>query len=171
VIANGRDLHLVSGDGDYESDLHKDTAKEALVREWTATKKSRIFLYKSLPELLKQHFPEIKLANEIEKAVAIEMLVSSRNFATTHRAVAELESIDDFTDTDLANLFTAFFDNDQVAWILGDPDVERFAVKIIGLGKLRKLQAADKLQGMLDKLIKARAGANIDNSDDDDIPF
>jgi predicted nucleic acid-binding protein len=72
TIEEGNDLIIISSDGDYESELRKERPKEFLEREWKKLKKGSLELYKSLPAFLKKHFPEIKLAGEIDKQVALE---------------------------------------------------------------------------------------------------
>lgn len=167
-IAAGEDLHIISADGDFESELTPGELRQFLIREWAELKKSGIELYKGLPEFFKKHFPDIKLSDEIEKTIAIENLERTFSFATTHQAIRALSKFDDFKDTELIRLLTAFDDNNQIAWILDDEDVKAFAKKLVALSKSDPAKAKSlKLAEKLDALDRIKDAGDLD----DDIPF
>ena len=134
------DLNIVSGDGDFESVLTPGAVKDFLQREWRARKRSEIRLFKGLPELLKEYFPDIKLSDEIDKKDAILKLESSYNFAATHAAIAKLNKYDQFNENEQLRLVNAFIENQQVNWIVGDEDVFDFAKKLLGQIKNASIQ-------------------------------
>lgn len=68
---------------------------------------------------------------ETRREELITMLENSRNFATTHTAVAKLEAFGRWTDAQRARLLAAAVHNQQVAWILGDEDVARFFSRLL----------------------------------------
>lgn len=132
----GEELVFISADTDFESNLHKGAPKEFLLREWRATNPScDLALYKTLPEFLKDRFPEILISDEVDKILAIEKLEGSSAFATTHAAIAQLNTYGDFSDSDVIRILKAYTDNAQISWILGDADVLEFAKKVITYAK------------------------------------
>lgn len=68
---------------------------------------------------------------EIRREEGIAMLEGSRNFATTHTAVAQLETFDRWSDAQRARLLAAAVHNQQIAWILGDEDVAHFFERLL----------------------------------------
>lgn len=130
-VQEGEDLHLISRDGDFESDLQEGHLAAYLEKEWSGALASSCYLYRSLDEFLRQHFGEVRLADQAHKYVAIEKLETSPNFATTHNAIATLATIDDYTPDELIRLVTAYLSNPQIHWILGDRDVGEFAYKLV----------------------------------------
>lgn len=158
------DLTIISADSDFESELLPSAPKEFLIREWERVTTSGILkLYKSLPEFLKAHFPEIKLSDEIDKLAAIEKLEKSLSFSATHNAIAKLGKFDDFTDAEVIRIAMAYDKNSQVHMIFGDPDVLSFAKKIIPLAKSEQAFEAVKVLNLL--------LGQIESNDDQDIPF
>ena len=150
-VPQATDLHIVSADGDYESELHPSEPKEFLRREWAKTKKADVRLYRSLPDFLKEHFPDIKLADEIEKSFAIEKLEHAWTFQAAHEAIEGLDKYSEFSDSHLLRLINAYLENNQVNWILGDPDVRAFAEKLLGHAKSAALaDAVAELRAMLE---------------------
>ena len=160
------DLKIISADKDFESDLIPGTPKEFLNREWEkASPFGSLTLYKSLPAFLKYHFPDIKLAGEIDKFTAIEMLEKSLSFAATHNAIDRLEKFDDFGDNEIIRIAEAYSSNSQVRMIIGDNDVKTFAMKIIPLAKTEQAKGAIKpIENMLIQIEEIDA-------DDDGVPF
>lgn len=141
----GGELVIVSADGDFESELHKGKPKEFLLREWKAKNPGcELVLYKTLPEFLKDRFAEIRISDEVDKVLAIEKLESSSAFATTHAAIALLNTYGDFSDSDVIRILKAYADNTQISWILGDPDVLEFAKKMISYAKTDAAKDAAK---------------------------
>lgn len=167
----GNDLHIVSADGDYESDLHPTEPREFLLREWHAQKQSNLYLHKSLPPFLKATFPQIKLADEVEKAFLVEKLEKSWSFASTHQAIKSLDKYADFTDDLLLRLLAAYNENNQVYWILEDEDVRAFAEKLLVQAKSKAL--AEQVAELTAKLaaVDAQKERLAKAGDDDEVPF
>ncbi|NWC97324.1 hypothetical protein HX869_01170, partial [Pseudomonas sp. P7779] len=66
-----------------------------------------------------------------QKDEAIEQLIESGSFSTTHFVISKLTKyIGHFDDSDAAKLFTAALENAQVGWIISDDDVYDFYVKL-----------------------------------------
>lgn len=138
VPAN-EELHIISRDGDFESDLVEGAIDSYLAREWALRKSATCRLYRSLSGFLKEHFPDIQLADQLAKTAAIEKLEHSSNFATTHNAIAHLSKFDDFTPIDIQRIINAYLTNNQIHWILGDDDVKEFAHKLVTLAYSNEL--------------------------------
>jgi hypothetical protein len=145
-------LHLISADGDYESELYTSQPKDYLAREWSEKKKSTLRLHKSLLNFFQECFPDFKLADEVEKVIAIQNLVQSFSFADTHKAIQKLQEHTEFSDEQLTKLLDAIDENTQIAWILSDEDVMHFAENLIALAKSKEAIAPGALvQARLDK--------------------
>jgi len=59
--------------------------------------------YRRLSQFFKEHYPEIKLASELEKELAIRSLINSGNFASTHSAIDKLKKYAEFYKSILNN--------------------------------------------------------------------
>jgi predicted nucleic acid-binding protein len=127
----GQDLYFVSSDGDYSSDLDDERFDPFLTEEWEAAKKSRIIYFRRMSLFFRAQFPEIKLAAEAEKDLAIRDLGDSGSFARTHGVIARLRQYTDFTPAQLNEIVSAFLANNQVQWIVGDHDVHSFLSEAI----------------------------------------
>lgn len=148
------ELVIISADGDFESELNKGRMKEYLLREWSKINPTcEIVLFKSLPDFLDKYFPQIKFSDEIDKIHAIEHLANCYTFAGTHAAISKLNDISDFTNDDVLRIINAYKENNQVRWILSDPDVLDFAKKIITYAKSDDLIEKVKwLENKIDEL-------------------
>jgi predicted nucleic acid-binding protein len=147
------DLHLVSGDGDFESSVTSGLLASYLDEEWFSKKSSKCILYRSLSEFLRLHFADIKLADEIDKYILIERFETSPNFATTHNAIEKLIDIDDYTPKEIQRLISAYITNNQINWILGDEDVKAFAHKVVTMAYENNLiDDAFPIEEMLNEL-------------------
>jgi predicted nucleic acid-binding protein len=153
VVPKEEVLFLISNDGDFESPLERGMVNGFLIREWAQKKSSSIVLFKTLAEFLSAYFPDIKLADEIDKISAIEHLEKTVTFRTTHRAVAKLMGFDDFSKNEVLRILNAYITNDQVHGILEDPDIHKFALKVVEMAYACELiDNAYPLEEMLNDL-------------------
>jgi len=125
-LAGNEKLYLVADDKDYYSVLDKSKPKDFLSDEWQETKNEEVQFYRRLSQFFNEHYPDIKLASELEKELAIRALVNSGNFAGTHSAISKLEKYAEFNKSQANELAQICFTNDQVGWILSDQDVYDF---------------------------------------------
>ena len=148
-----QDLHVISRDGDFESSIEDGALSRYLADEWARKKVSTCILHCKLEEFLKAHFPDVRLADEIDKLAAIEKLENSPNFATTHNAIERLMTFDDYSREEVLRLISAYQTNNQINWILGDDDVKQFAHKIVTLAHARSLNdKASPIEKLLNDL-------------------
>ena len=153
TVPDTEDLHVISRDGDFQSELCEGLVKAYLRDEWSGHKKSDCFLYTSLSAFLKEHFEHIALADQFEKQESIEKLVSSPNIATRHNALRSLTKIDDYTKIELQKLISAYKTNSQINWILDDDDVRQFGQKLVNMAKANGLeQDVENLEAELEDL-------------------
>lgn len=161
-IEDGTDIYFVSEDKDYRSQLSPTTFNEFLKTEWEDRKTSEIFFYTRISDFFKANFPNIKIASEVERDLAIEELGDSGSFIATHLAIGRLSKHSDFTPLQIEELVKIALSNNQVGWIVGDPDVHEFYKSL--------LKHKDKLQpdvaAQLDELVKKGLP-----QEDDGIPF
>jgi predicted nucleic acid-binding protein len=153
IVNYFEDLHLISGDGDFESAVNSGFLANYLDEEWASINNSKCILYLTLADFLKNHFADIKLADEIDKYILIDRLETSPNFATTHNTIAKLSKFDDYTQKEIQRLISAYITNNQINWILGDEDVKAFAHKIVTLAYENNLSdEAFPIEEMLNEL-------------------
>ena len=127
----GENLHFITDDKDYRSIVDRNNFREFLSQEWTEKKRSQIVYYERLSLFFQAHFPNIKLASELEKESLIGDLAASRSFAQTHTLVSKLSNYNDFTSEQLNEIVKAAISNNQIYWIIKDPDVYEFFTSII----------------------------------------
>lgn len=164
-VPDGEDLYLIADDRDYFSVLNENKPKEFLVREWEEKKYADVFFYRRLAPFFKEHYPDIKLASELEKEMAVQQLVRSAAFATTHSAIAKLSGFENFSQSQVSEIVDAALRNSQVNWIFGDRDVFQFVTKLA-------TEYKDKIeQESYDQLIKSLEKYEAVEDDDDDFPF
>lgn len=150
-LPNEEDLHFVADDKDYYSILDDSYPKPFLVDEWEDTKESEIFFYRRLSQFFKKHYPEIKLASDIEKEIEIKTLAASSNFARTHTVIEKLSKFEDFSTPQVNELIEIALENSQVRWILSDDDVLNFYTDLIK--KYKKNISEENLEP-IEKLIE-----------------
>lgn len=161
-------LYLVADDKDYYSVLDENKLKEFLIDEWLTEKSEDVVFYRRLSQFFKEHYPDIKLAAELEKELAIRSLVNSGNFAITHSAIAKLSKYAEFNKPQVNELAQALFSNSQVGWILDDSDVlEFYSLLIKNHGALLEQELFEKLNEQLKDIVKD----NEEGEDDDPFPF
>lgn len=130
TVPNGQDLLFVTSDADYMSKLETGLLSDFLRAEWTERKKSTATAYATLSALFEKHYPNIKLAAELEKELAIDRLIGSQNFLETHSAIHAVSQYADFSSEQAQALVEAANGNTQIRWILEDDDVYAFFTRI-----------------------------------------
>lgn len=129
-IPKGEDLYLLTDDKDYMSRLDSNKLCDYLRAEWEKKQESSVHIYRKLSEFLREKYPDIKLASELEKQLAIDALINSQNFASTHLAIKNLSKYSDFSDSEVNEIARAAVQNGQIYRIMGDSDVESFVSHI-----------------------------------------
>jgi hypothetical protein len=129
-VPDGMDLMIVTADTDFISKLDPSLLAEVLRTEWANRKMSSVSLYRNLTSLFKKNYPDIKLASELEKELAIDALIGSPNFQRTHAAIQGLEQYADFSAEQALALIDAAINNDQIYRIFEDDDVYEFFTQI-----------------------------------------
>lgn len=132
-IPHKEDLHFVSDDKDYYSEIDKDAFNSFLNNEWQFQKRSEIHYYKKISDFFKTNFPDIKLADEYEKDILITELTDSGSFASTRSALRKLIKFEpeSFTSKQLNDIAKAAVLNSQISWISSDYDINEYLNGII----------------------------------------
>lgn len=126
-VPSGVTLHIVTKDGDYASKLNSTAPSTFLVDEWRRTHESDVFIYEQIGQFFQTNFPDEDFSLDIEKREAIDRLVNSGAFATTHNAIALLKPyLPFFTEEEAEEVVQGALSNSQVNWIMNDTDVEQF---------------------------------------------
>ncbi len=125
------ELFLITDDKDYISQVNDANLAEFLLGEWEEKKGTKIHFYRKLSDFFSDKFPNIRLASEMEKDLAISELANSGNFYTTHSAITKLSKFTDFTDAEINGIVDAAISNRQVYWISEDGDVKTFMQNLI----------------------------------------
>lgn len=160
AVPDGEDLVLVTADKDYISKLDGTTLDAFLVEEWRDRKGSTITVHESLTALFKAHYPNIRLAADLERNLAIEELITSGNFRSTHLAIQRLSAFADFTPEEAQTLVEAANSNSQIRQILEDPDVRTFYSAVVE--RFRDGLPPADLANLLTAMQGPAAGATID---------
>lgn len=162
------DIHFVADDKDYYSALDDNTFNEFLLTEWKEKKNSHLYCYRRLSTFFKEHFPEIKLASEIEKDLLIKEFARSSNFASTHIAVSKLSKYSDFTVAQVDEILEATVSNSQIRWIITDIDVKEFISAVIK-GKEGKLNEENLKE--ISELLSDDEDTDVPFSKEEEFPF
>lgn len=126
VVPENEDLYFISGDKDYRSLISKKRIKPFLAKEWKEKKKAEVHFYSTLTEFLNENVKDINLQDEIEKENLIDSLNASCTFMNTHAIISQLQTYSGWTMEQIEKLCAALIDNNQVSWIIGDPDIYEF---------------------------------------------
>lgn len=168
AVPNGAALNFITDDDDYCSPLDDDQFNGYLLAEWTSAKKSELTFYRRLSQFFSKHFPEIKLAAELEKELLIRDLAHSGSFSETHAAIAKLSQVPDFTKSQINALATAGVDNSQVYMIMDDDDVFSFFSTLVH-NHAKSIDPKTLLE--LKLMLAPPKKATPVTFEDDDIPF
>jgi len=125
------DIYFVSDDQDYCSKVDDSKFNRYLLDEWANIKTTTLHFYKRLSPFFKDKFPDIKLTGELEKEILIRRLAMSPTFSETHSILSKLNGYSGFTTEQLNSILQAYISNNQVYWILSDPDVSTFINNIV----------------------------------------
>ena len=128
---NGTNLVVITDDQDFVSKLERRRLASFLVEEWRTAKNATASLYPDLTSFFRDRFPNIALPTEMAKELAIQDLITSRSFASTHAAIARLLREADFSDDQVQNTVTGALNNNQVYLIGRDDDVHDFLSRLI----------------------------------------
>lgn len=135
-IPDNEDLHIITKDQDYVSNLNKNDFDSFLRREWVKKKNSEIFLYNDLQNFFQIHLKDIKFKSEAMQITKIkDSLVSeleeSGSFSETHYIVGKLSEYDTWTLSQKERILQAAEDNFQMSYIRKDYDISSFLSKVM----------------------------------------
>ena len=130
-VPAAENFYLITEDKDYVSLIDNNCLSVFLSEEWKEKKNSEIFFYKSLSAFFKQHFPDIKLATQLEREFAISNLVNSNTYASTHAAIAKLLEFTDLSDSEINAIIESSISNNQIYQIRDDEDVLDYLSSLI----------------------------------------
>jgi len=158
-------ITIISDDSDFCSPLNTNDINEFLREEWKSKKIYSIKFYRKLSHYFKENYPDINLKTENEKDLLISKLSTSPNFSSTHNIISHLSKYDGFTRKQVEDIVNALIYNNQVRWIITDPDINEFYRNIYDNYFFNVLEHVDELEALLE-------GKNIqDLFEDDEIPF
>lgn len=150
-IQEGQVLRIITDDSDYISQLNDNKMSDFLIAEWEENKKSPVHFYKKLSAFFKDKFPDIKLASELEKELAISKLIASENFISTHLAISRLSKFTEFSDEQINQIIEAATTNSQIYLIRSDADVKDFLLSVAqGKEGVINPEIFDKLKKMFE---------------------
>ena len=133
AIEEKTDLYIIAEDVDWRGSKEGDKLKPFLQREWKWSKASKVVYYRGLTSFFKDKFPEIKLAKELEKDIAIKKLASTGSFRETRVALRRLLKLGDFTTSQMNEIVAASNKNGQVFLISDDKDIVELMDKLVDL--------------------------------------
>lgn len=135
AVPAGEDILVVSDDSDFQSRLDNTQMSDFLQEEWRERKKAAAVLYTSLLDLFRDHYPDVRLLEALEKEMAerelaVRSLATSANFLQTHAAVEAVSRFSDFLPQEVEDLLYAAVSNSQIRWIVEDDDLFRFYTRL-----------------------------------------
>jgi hypothetical protein len=135
AVPAGEDILVVSDDSDFQSKLDKTQMSDFLQEEWRQKKNAAAVLYTTLPDLFRDHYPDVRLLEALEKEMAerelaVRSLATSANFEQTHAALDAVSRFSDFLPQEVEELLWAAVSNTQIRWIVEDGDVFRFFTRM-----------------------------------------
>jgi hypothetical protein len=129
-VPDKEDIHIISEDGDFFSQLDENRVHPFLEQEWHERKQSRLRVYRTLSDFLKQHFDGVAFSFDKDKDALIDDLSDSGSFAMTHQVVGKLEAYGYFSLKEVERLLQAAVANDQVGLIVKDQDISDFLNRV-----------------------------------------
>jgi hypothetical protein len=146
------DLHVISTDGDYESEATKGKIRSYLEWEWKKKNGGSATLWKRLSQYIAAHFPDAANAADIERSIAAKNLLDALSFSQTHAAITMLSGFETFSAQQAEMIAMAFVNNTQVRWIIGDTDVKEFGLKFLRLnGDQLSAELKEQLRQILEE--------------------
>ncbi len=122
----GEDLHIISEDGDFFSQLYKESVSPFLEQEWHEKKNSTLHVYRELPKFMSEHFDGVAFSFDKDKEALIDNLADARSFSETHGIIASLETYSYFSLKEVDRILQAALNNGQFGAIVTDRDVSDF---------------------------------------------
>lgn len=129
-VPSGEDVHIISEDGDYFSELDEKGPHPFLAAEWIRKKKSKLRVYRSISDFLDEHFDGAAFPFDKEKDALIDEMGKAGSFACTHGIVAKLEKYGYFSLKEVERILLAAKTNNQVGLIVTDYDVSDFLKRV-----------------------------------------
>lgn len=129
-VPDSNDLHIISEDGDFFSQLDEKRPHPFLFQEWRERKGSVVYVYRTLSEFLNTHFDGVAFSFDKDKEALIDALKYAGSFAATHYLVAKLETYAYFSLKEVERILQAAENNTQVGWIITDQDVSDFLNRV-----------------------------------------
>lgn len=125
-LPQAEDLYVIADDEDWRRSKDGDRLKPYLQWEWQEAKTSQIFYYRELTSFFKEKFPDIKLAKELEKEIAVKRLVASTSTEEAKAALRRLSKHDDFSTVQMDAILGSCLKNVAVCGMVDDKEVEYY---------------------------------------------
>lgn len=122
----GVDLCLIADDKDYFSTLDSEQPNSFLNEEWHAKVRSGCYFYRSISNFLCVHFPDIKIASEIEVDAVVSKLLSSSSKEVAREAIQVLGTMEAISSSNVNYILDAFLDYKHVKELLSERDIAIF---------------------------------------------
>lgn len=119
-------LYLISGDTDFSSKLDREQLSQFLRQEWEDEVDGEVELFPTLGSLFRKYYPDIELEIEFEQNRTVDALLNSESFASTHKAIAQLDPEVNYTPKQRERIIDSGVTNNQVYTIGEDEDVQKF---------------------------------------------
>lgn len=125
------DIHFLSDDKDYFSQIDKNKFNSFLEQEWKEVKASTIYFYKSISNFFRINFPDIKLSTELRKDITIKKLEKAGSFQSARKHLNELFNLHDFNSDQINKIIEISINNNQVLRISEDSDINEILFSFI----------------------------------------
>lgn len=152
------DVHLISEDGDFYSQLEEDQPHGFLFDEWRDRKNGVLYVYRTLSAFMREHFDGVAFSFDKEKEALIDALAESGTFAETHELVAKLENYSYFSAREVIRIMQSAVQNSQFSYIITDADVASFLNRI-AVPQMAHITSEDQLFLLRQAITRQQEGA------------
>jgi len=157
-VPAGQDVHLISEDGDFYSQLNDSKPHGFLADEWKLRKNGALRVYRTLSAFMREHFDGVAFSFDKEKEALIAELSDSGSFAATHAIVAKLEAYSYFSAREIVMIMQAAVQNSQVGYIVADTDVASF-LRRVAVPHMASITSEEQMTLLREALVKDEEGA------------
>ena len=160
-VPDGKDIHIISADGDFYSTLDDNRVHPFLEEEWRESKDSEVYVYRKLSMFLNEHFDGVAFYYDKEKDELIDALAFTGSFAGTHAVISELETHGYYSLIEVQRILDAVLSNSQVGLIVTDYDVSDFLNRV-AVPRRPELTKPEHIE-ILDEVIEEKAARASDS--------
>lgn len=134
---------------DYSENSGLDKLVKTIIDRTAVNEKLESIHYKDKNEAFEENELFDRYNDRQKQESLIAALENSRNFASTHTIIKELNSYTEWAENEKEVMFNAALNNQQIRWILSDWDVKKFYEQLLE-GSKNLSQTAEEVREILE---------------------